>query len=595
MEDRIEQVYINKPAVTVYFKTGEDSETDSYRCYLGAEELSFVSAAGLSEANETEGHFILIDISASIPAGRFRQTKEKLLQYIDSLEDSDYLEIITFGEHVRVEFKGPVQDFYQSEEYPHISSLTNKDQRTKLFEAIYQAANDAQMMTEQGCVRKTALVITDGEDIAEGTKSRNEALSRIKSAGIPVYGMSYADTDRNILNAFGEFCRESGGELELLQNGKEEDAFSSLANLEQNMMKLQFVCADNVVSKEPVTLLLERSSTGAGFRTQVLEKNWIPDEEAPQILTCRQENATQIRVDFSEPMRGLETAGNYILEGDNAYIPVAASPGDGYHQSVILTFPEGIKGGDYSLICENITDYSMENNALQGETQIHIVNDIPEKEAYIPGIVQITNQENITYSGGEVSSNAEENGDEEPAEEDGIAQESEIPEETGVFQETLFRIKDYAAVHPWITGCSGLLLLGILAGLAGLILRRKKKEDAVQQTVPGPVVKHQIHTVAGPRHIVYLAVPGNKNEIRYDMTDDTMVIGRSSYCDIAFNDPTMSRKHMVIEINGDTALLSNLSAGQATWVNGIRVRNKEAVLHRGDEITAGKTRMIIRW
>lgn len=67
---------------------------------------------------------------------------------------------------------------------------------------------------------------------------------------------------------------------------------------------------------------------------------------------------------------------------------------------------------------------------------------------------------------------------------------------------------------------------------------------------------------------------------------NSVIIGRSNYCDVCINDPKLSRQHFVIEIVNDKFLVSNISNTNGTFLNGNKLSTKQ-LLHNGDKILAG--------
>ena len=76
-----------------------------------------------------------------------------------------------------------------------------------------------------------------------------------------------------------------------------------------------------------------------------------------------------------------------------------------------------------------------------------------------------------------------------------------------------------------------------------------------------------------------------------DLAQGEVVIGRSSSCDLVLDDSAVSREHVRIEINGETAVLHDLSSRNGTWVNGERAETVN--LESGDEIAVGRMTLVL--
>jgi hypothetical protein len=71
---------------------------------------------------------------------------------------------------------------------------------------------------------------------------------------------------------------------------------------------------------------------------------------------------------------------------------------------------------------------------------------------------------------------------------------------------------------------------------------------------------------------------------------ETLVLGRSSGCDIVLDDANASRRHAEVRRRGDAATIVDLDSTNGTAVNGRRVR--EQALSPGDKITIGTTTLV---
>jgi hypothetical protein len=71
------------------------------------------------------------------------------------------------------------------------------------------------------------------------------------------------------------------------------------------------------------------------------------------------------------------------------------------------------------------------------------------------------------------------------------------------------------------------------------------------------------------------------------------VIGRSSKCQLSVDDPLISRRHAVLIIRGDTAVLQDFGSRNGVSVNGKRVEGTHQ-LADGDTITVGSQNMVIQ-
>lgn len=90
------------------------------------------------------------------------------------------------------------------------------------------------------------------------------------------------------------------------------------------------------------------------------------------------------------------------------------------------------------------------------------------------------------------------------------------------------------------------------------------------------------------RHFIQL----DPSMIQYGLKEGENKIGRSTTNEITISDPSLSRHHIKIVIEGNKAVLEDLGS-----TNGTQVNNKQArsiVLHNGDLIEAGNSKIIYR-
>ena len=76
--------------------------------------------------------------------------------------------------------------------------------------------------------------------------------------------------------------------------------------------------------------------------------------------------------------------------------------------------------------------------------------------------------------------------------------------------------------------------------------------------------------------------------------DKSMIVGRSSICDLYFDDKRMSRQHFALEWDGRDMYITDLDTTNGTTVNGVRIKGKRK-LDNGARISAGAEEMQIRW
>ena len=75
---------------------------------------------------------------------------------------------------------------------------------------------------------------------------------------------------------------------------------------------------------------------------------------------------------------------------------------------------------------------------------------------------------------------------------------------------------------------------------------------------------------------------------RWELSDESFVVGRSGLAKISIEDEGVSRRHFLIAREGEDYVIKDLNSRNGTWVNGHRVFAEK--LHHNNLILAGHTR-----
>ena len=95
------------------------------------------------------------------------------------------------------------------------------------------------------------------------------------------------------------------------------------------------------------------------------------------------------------------------------------------------------------------------------------------------------------------------------------------------------------------------------------------------------------------RKLELLVVRGTMSGRRFPISVKGSRLGRSRSCEIAINDPILSRHHCLFEyVHGDLRL-TDLASTNGTFVNGEELCSRTIVLRRNDVITVGSNTDII--
>ena len=609
MENYLEQINLNMPEAVFYFSGEKEQEAENLQAYIGEQKLAFQSLQKISESETQIYYYIALDISASIPESEFRNVCDGLVRFGESLRDQDHMMLVTFGDDVNTVFDLTGKEFRaDSSTKNQLLGMVNTDQHTLLYEGLYQIARHSKQLDSEASVRKAVFVISDGMDDATGKAARSESLREIQDAGLPLYGFTVPQVEKETVNTFGEYVRATGGYLTMMEEGAEESCFTEVSQHILNGYQATFLAENNKISNSAVTVTLEFADTNTRQSMEVQQDRWIADTAAPVIEKIEQQGKRQLKVKFSEPVTGGKSAENFILKNEEEkFIPVYTSEGNA-GDSVLLTFAEDFEPGAYELVCENLADVSMEQNALEGSKPIQIER-ITETETLTETETE-TGTETETAAETETETAAETETETETAAETETETKTKTESVTETEAETAAETQTEIAAAETGSGSGGLsanLWLAAIPAILILILlllilwkrRKDKKDQEEEEETAGSVyeVRHKVELDGGKNlehKTVFIRVSGRKEEMKLTVKN-SMIVGRSSTCELSFDDPALSRQHFVLIVKEGKIRISNLSTSSFTLVNGVRLSEGEHPLNSGDRIRAGQLELVIRW
>lgn len=551
-ERRIEQVRLNMPELVMYASGMTAEEVRTAECYLAQEKLTMVGEPQVfADSGEGICYYVLLDISGSIPDSYFNAMKDGVMSLQEHLEPEDKLVLYSFGDEVLLEADGTQNADGLSE---ILDDLDNHDQETLLFEAIHQVASVSEQRREDNTTRQVLVVMTDGEDFALGKKQAQEAQTNLRDKGIPAYAFGIRDTKKEYINSFGEFARTSGGDITVFTPDEGADMLVGLKENLQDDIRAEYRAATNLVTYQAEAFSLKFADETV-VKRDVMSDHWIPDRESPYLIKGTCISSQQLRLEFSEPLKGLEGSANYQLTLEGEPVTVTGISYDKGSSSVVnLSLAEPIKNGTYELEVANITDISMEENPVKG-TAIGLIAieilDAPEPPAG--------------------------------------------PAELKTF--------DY-------TGVLFLIFAAVVALIIVVIVMSRKKKQLEGQEAGAVRMGQNPDSVAlenqkFSQHVVLPQEQGKELQIMISRNGQqpqptvwklgsSLIVGRSSICDIHIEDVKMSRQHFCLEREGGQIYITDLQSTNGTSVNGIRIAGKRR-LDPGSTIEAGNIRITIRW
>lgn len=582
---KIEQVYINMPDIVAYYRTPDNSK--EIEGYLGGEKLQLQECSKFSETGEGVEYYILLDISASIRKSRFEEIRSALTEFRQQLRENDSMVLITFGDEVTNVLDGTETAADASDV---ISRLENNNQNTVLFEAIDSAAEQIVKAGDSTEKRRVMVVISDGKDCADDTRSIESVGSGLTAKGIPLYTIAVenneGDSETEISSyqgKFGALSRNTGGIPWTVSDSRTvRDGLKQIQETLFNSLRAGFRAGSNKVSNQKEDFVLK--FLNANNRTEtcsILVSRGQADKEPPKVTEVAVSSLNSIEVTYSKKVLNASEAGSYRLTREGKAIPisqVAVSQEKPY--SYTLLFENDFLTGEYQLKISGITDDSNEQNPLAN----------PEKNFHIDGVVQ-TEKETIKETVKETQK--------ETVKETVKETESESETEEKSFTDQL--------VDHWYYLVIGIVFLVILIVVIVLLVKKNKKPgETIYEPARPSEMDINLHTENSRHHVKMNQVLPSKKIIMWisngadapkqmEVTiNGSCIVGRASQCDVCCDDPMMSRQHFALEVEEDRIFITDLQTRNGTSVNGVAVREKHRLEPR-DEIAAGNLKFRVEW
>lgn len=535
----IEQIYAKMPDIQFYFRSETEPKADDLEVTIGQETLDINRITRYGESGLATDYFVLVDVSNSMPDEYCESIKEALTVFTETIGKNDKMVLLSFGEQVNTLLTGTESTEDRKEA---ITRLDNTDKKTLLFEAIFQTADLADRMQDEN--RKIVLVISDGEDFAVGTSTKDEAITALSDRNMPVYAMGISETDKENMNKFGETARMLGGTLTIFTPEETQDALGGLQTVWNNTWVICARAESNVISNQKSLLTVKQISTGVSRSKDVLLTEYIADTEAPQIEKAEQAGERQITVSFTKKVNGAENGTAWKVEYDGKSLPVTTAVYEEDKCLATLTFEENLYTGTYSISAPGVTDISMEKNPVNNSVTVEI---------------------------------------------DGVEPEKEPSEFEKLWQEWW-----------WILP---VILILILIIVVLCIWRKIKKNkgivyvDGKASLVNNVEEKHRIaieRQKGLPISIEFVGGDLNGQKKVDAVINGSLIVGRSPMCELSIEDSRMSRQHFALEYKDGDVFITDLNTTNGTAVNGVSLK-KRSKLNPRDVITAGSLQMRINW
>lgn len=644
-DSKIQQLFINKPEVTVYYRDGA-SDFD-VEAYLDGEKLTYQSNAVFSDLGKGIDYYLLVDISGSIRD--FESITDAIVEFRRSLRDNDRMLLFTFGDAVTMVLDGSEKS-KNAEEI--IKGLSAHDSTTLLAEAVKTVANQMDTGDDPDAAIQTLTIISDGKPDTDHSASVDNAKDTLIQKGIQTYTIAVENNEGDDKNEIDQYrsrfndIADAAGGLPYTVDGDNigESVLKGFKNEQSDLFQsnvVSFTASTNIVSNKTEEFVLKFLSTGKVDTRNILVDQHLADNTAPEILEVRKGGDRSMIVTYSEDVEGADKPENYEVQADGRAVSVNHIKQSDRQYELVLDDP--LINADYTIHASGITDHSEEKNVLDSDVKINIydialrtetikanesengfivnfseaVKGADDAEHYsvrVDGVEQVIQDLKVSPDAVSVEMILKKhlrNCDYEISFHDiadaktgknKISSAAQTISLVNITEPTAFdTIREFVKTWwPWVLSGTVLLILCIILVFAG---RLKKKKITV---IDGEVV--QSANLDSKFHVgmeqpeqgipIRIWISNGKNapkEVKQTLRG-SMCIGRSSKeCDVYCDDPMMSKQHFILSMEKDGNMyITDLESTNGTSVNGVQVKSRWRLMP-GDEVSAGSLRFHFEW
>ena len=544
VSDDFSQVSVNMPDIIVELKGNSfEAEQDDISASLGGNALNVEDFHPYDQSKDSTLVYMLVDTSGTIArdSSYGEMIKDYIKHYAGNMSQQDAMVIVTFGKEVK-----KIQDATSDRDKiaKAVDKLTFNDDYTRLYDALDFAYNEA-ASNVTGYTRTYAMLFSDCADDTKTGITESEIKNKYMSHQLPLYVAAPDFAEKADTEVLGPIARASGGSLEKPENISEMNEFGDRID---NVSILKLKADTNLAAGEEQNLQV--SFGDYSFNTKIMVARSVVDKEAPVIkkLSYDQQN-NRFVISFSEKVTDASQKGSYsVVDEHGKKWTIAEAEAPTASETVQLVMAEQIPNGLYTITASNLTDTSNQKNALTENS----------KSIEVTGIVL-------------------------PVQEDG-----------------------FFALPLLIALGAGVLLIGAIVAILVIVLNSKKshRDDTVLDipTIEEPqraqVINEYEDTVSSVKHHIknnntiklqLLIKTGNSSEQRINTeVFDSVIVGRSSICEVFIDDTKLSRQHFALENVKQELVISDLNSKNGTFVNGVRITGRRKLMNH-DRIVAGLT------
>ena len=479
--------------------------------------------------------------------------KDEIEKWIDDLGENDKFVLISYTDEFTVHLDGSES---RDSAKRIVSNIQQAAKTANAISAVREAIRIAGLEENSGLDRRVLVMYDNGDFLDNGTLVCDELLNSLVTEGLPLYTLcNHSYDDRQ--DKMAEFAQSTGGNNVVVTGANRKAVTEQLRSWLNSCYVMELRGESNDLQPRE-RLLTITFSDGQGSQTvqrYVNIKNNIPDNESPTVKEVKyDEENTEVRIVFSESVKGADRAENYTVTEKRSGKEQTISSVDynSTSHSAVLTMEKALSAGDYCIEFKNITDTSYEANRLKledGAEQYEFsVDGINIVIVIIAGAAVLVCAAVVTII--IISSKKKKRKEEQER----LEAEKRAAEEK----------------------------------------KRKAAEDtAVTQGLKGMKFTEDRASLL-PVSLLMVLPNGLKSKADIAVGDRFSIGRNSKRCDLTISDDMISGLHLTLSYTRGVLTVADAGSTNGTFVNGIKI-DKPRQLQNGDTIVIGKTKLNVNF
>lgn len=479
--------------------------------------------------------------------------KGELEKWIDDLGEKDKFVLISYTDEFTVQLDGSES---RDSAKRIVSNIQQAAKTANAISAVREAIRIAGLEENSGLDRRVLVMYDNGDFLDNGTLVCDELLNSLVTEGLPLYTLcNHSYDDRQ--DKMAEFAKSTGGNNVVVTGANRKAVTEQLRSWLNSCYVMELRGESNDLQPRE-RLLTITFSDGQGSQTvqrYVNIKNNIPDNESPTVKEVKyDEENTEVRIVFSESVKGADSAENYTVTEKRSGKEQTISSVDynSTSHSAVLTMEKALSAGDYCIEFKNITDTSYEANRLKledGAEQYEFsVDGINIVIVIIAGAAVLVCAAVVTII--IISSKKKKRKEEQ----------ERLEAEKRAAEEKKRKAAEDTAVTP---------------GLKGM----KFTEDRASLL---------------PVSLLMVLPNGLKSKADIAVGNRFSIGRNSKRCDLTISDDMISGLHLTLSYTRGVLTVADAGSTNGTFVNGIKI-DKPRQLQNGDTIVIGKTKLNVNF